>query len=122
MDKPTEEQIREFWEWCGLLYEGYGNANRLKAKNLPPIDLNNLFKYAVPKLLEEYNIESYSFKQCDNWYYSEVNIWRKGSTKHSFEILHDEHIAKHFEQGTDLDEITALALFWALWQVKESNE
>jgi len=50
--EPTWEQIKEFWEKIGLPYSGYGNAKREKAKNLPPIDLNNLFKYAVPKVID----------------------------------------------------------------------
>lgn len=79
-----------------------------------PEDETACFKWLVPKLLDEYNIESYSFKQGDNWYYSETNIWRKGNTKHSFEVLQDEHIAKHFEQGASLSEITALALCLAI--------
>jgi len=84
--------------------------------------LDACYKHLVPRLLEDYNIESYSFKQCDNWYYSETNIWRKGSTKHGFEILHDEHIAKHFEQGKDLDKITALALCKAIEKLIDKEE
>ena len=38
-------------------------------------------------------------------------------TEHGYNILHDEHIAKNFQQGIDLDEITILALFWAIWKV-----
>ncbi len=65
--KPTKEQIREFWEQCGLRYECYDSpaspnmggawvdangkfANFDEPSEMPPIDLNNLFKYAVPKL------------------------------------------------------------------------
>ena len=50
MKQPTEEQVKEFWERCGLPYEGYSNANRLEGKILSSIDLNNLFKYAVLNL------------------------------------------------------------------------
>ena len=70
MDKqPTELQIKEFWEWCGfryiepkycasckrqeppyLLKDGIGR--RIDKEELT-IDLNNLFKYAVPKVLEK---------------------------------------------------------------------
>jgi hypothetical protein len=23
--KPTEEQLKEFWEWCGLYQDSFGN-------------------------------------------------------------------------------------------------
>lgn len=87
-----------------------------------PNDLNACFKWLVPKVLEEYNIEFYSFKQDSGLYYSEVNVWRKGNTKHSFEVLQDEHIAKHFEQGSDLDKITALALCLAISELIDEKD
>lgn len=59
--KPNEKEMeREFWELCGFkyiykatnggyyYYEYQGGSN----KPLPPIDLNNLWKFAVPKALE----------------------------------------------------------------------
>ncbi len=53
--EPTEEQIREFWEWCGFVhgswqgwFEPKENGGRYIGDDLPPVDLNNLFKYAVP--------------------------------------------------------------------------
>jgi len=70
--KPTEEQMK-FWEWCGFekqlledLPKSYRHEGNLgwkyptdsigvadTRKQLPDIDLNNLFKYAVPKLRRE---------------------------------------------------------------------
>ena len=70
MKEPTEAQIKEFWEWCGFerLPEGkkgfhFHNPYGLliwkppdatewyhTQTHLPRIDLNNLFKYAVPKV------------------------------------------------------------------------
>lgn len=86
--------------------------------------LDACFKWLVSKLLEEYNIESYSFKQNAGIHYSETSIWKKGSAKHGTEILQDTRIANHFETGTDLDKITPLALCKAIEQLidKESNE
>jgi len=48
MEQPTHSQRKAFWKWCGVyqLKEYYGGR-------MLPIDLNNLFKYAVPKLLEK---------------------------------------------------------------------
>ena len=48
----TNEQIKEFWEWCGVNYEEvpveYTGFPHIKTR--PPIDLNNLFKYAMPRI------------------------------------------------------------------------
>ena len=65
--EPTEEQKNKVWKWCGLKYESYNTlafphqggawvdslGNSVDSENpfeLPPIDLNNLFKYAVPRI------------------------------------------------------------------------
>lgn len=70
----TEKELQEFWKWCGwwLGDEIEGKAwhhsdfkdTRPKAPGyafqvehnytyfMPSLDLNNLFKYAVPKLIE----------------------------------------------------------------------
>lgn len=104
MEQPTETQIKEFWEWCGLPYDGYGNTSRLKAKNLPVIDLNNLFKYAVPKLIDmKYEITVRCFDA--KW---EVNLFAGQQPYKDYDLQ-------------DVDD-PALALFWALWQVKESKQ
>jgi len=52
-----EEQIKEFWEWCGLNF--YECDGRLWAETPSggavelTLDLNSLFKYAVPKALDK---------------------------------------------------------------------
>jgi len=64
--KPTEAQVKEFWEWCGFIYKSGGNPRgfihppdkwlypaETWHDELPSIDLNNLFKYAVPKITNE---------------------------------------------------------------------
>ena len=65
--KPTDEQIKKFWEWCGFkIQKRYEDLPRGRVTLLdyvspigeilgdyPPIDLNNLFEYAGPKLLDE---------------------------------------------------------------------
>lgn len=51
---------RKFWEWCGVKGEcqiwdcfnkSEENCSVCPYWKYPPIDLNNLFKYAVPKVL-----------------------------------------------------------------------
>ncbi len=76
--KPTDKQKQEFWELCGLTYTEddttftewrtasgelvcCGHTNKCL-----PIDLNNLFKYAVPKL-DKLTLEWDSFAK-DMWW------------------------------------------------------
>jgi hypothetical protein len=65
---PTKEQEKRFWEWCGFT-ENLGGVWRYaefkttnywwvaptgrKYLELPQPDLNNLFKYAVPRYIKE---------------------------------------------------------------------
>ena len=104
MEQPTQEQIKEFWEWCGYIYgTNKGCWKHPDGNNrtyLPQITLNNLFKYAVPKL-------SYCFL-------SAVWIDDNNRVEYSCSVGHPDGEGK-----TDLMEDPALALFWALWQVKE---
>ncbi len=83
------EDIKRFWEWCGLKWFWYHNPNcqcgakdddgserswMYKAGNKwklatrfynepMVIDLNNLFKWAVPKLGEDLEVELFMFSQ-----------------------------------------------------------
>ena len=67
---PTEEQQREFWEWCGFTVKPLGDYRNgvFVPRHLrllwvypdgkedfypPPIDLNSLFKWAVPKFISK---------------------------------------------------------------------
>lgn len=67
MKEPTQGELREFWEWCHApigkisgLYDdwifgdGQLSWGEFKRRNgepiLPDLDLNNLFKYAVPQV------------------------------------------------------------------------
>jgi len=58
MNKTTQEQMKEFWEWCGVeaklyVHDTYGEfGGRVTGVRYPSIDLNNLFRYAVPRALE----------------------------------------------------------------------
>src|SRR3990167_6103090 len=61
--QPTKKQIKEFWKRCGYKAlckpDEYGvqawrhSMDSRPTLSLPKIDLNNLFKYAVPKLQPE---------------------------------------------------------------------
>lgn len=145
MGKPTQEQRDELWEWCGLVHinnpkqevansceamgmdipvNGWykpdysrGTSALISLKETPIVDLNSLFKYAVPFLLEKHTIiETYSFRQENGLYYSETCVWDGDERQ-----LKGRLISKAFIQHIDLEEANALALFWALWKVKEES-
>jgi hypothetical protein len=56
--QPTQEQLQRFWIWCGLkevhpssMYNHTKySLDGLPFDELPILDLNNIFKYAVPKI------------------------------------------------------------------------
>jgi len=97
--KPTEEQIKEFWEWCGFRFIGYAgfydNIPMYRKPNgivnpgdteLPDLDLDNLFEYAMPAIYEH-------------------NLWlelQKTGITNSFWCV---------------DINPAIELFWAIWKV-----
>ena len=71
MNEPTQGQLEEFYEGCGFYvqpdsrYEGWQNlyspdgthiitAKPIRPCHYPKLDLNNLWKYAIPQLYKEY--------------------------------------------------------------------
>jgi len=106
MNNPTQEQIKEFWEMCGF-YQSTLLGSRdwctpegeicshINLEYPPPIDLNNLFRYAVPKL--------------------------DGGITVQFDKFEDTGWFAHLENQimTTEDKDPALALFWALRQVRK---
>ncbi len=110
--KPTDKQIKEFWKWCGIDFfetDGslmgktpIGGVFELK------VDLNNLFKYAVPKLTQPN--EPFYFIGLS--YDAESSDW-------------DVLIADVDEQGIEyktIDNDPALALFWACYEVMKGDK
>ena len=107
--QPTEAEIKEFWEWCGFklkevkfgmsgivpqwLLQDYADWE------LPKIDLNNLFKYAVPKL-------SYLF--LDGFWNGNEGCFNYAATIGAPEGEYKKH--EYYKDP-------ALALFWAIWEV-----
>ena len=99
MGKPTREQIKEFWERCGIKsYPHTGHEDDYQYPNKhwgkqPIIDLNNLWKYAIPQLCKEYQ----------NW--------------HS--LLYD-WVDEWVDLGSDKD--PALTLFWRIMKILSDEE
>ncbi len=115
----TQEQVKMLWEWCGFkqLEAGRGGYHFRSTKKiwnwlppgeterhksipfLPPVDLNNLFKYAVPKLerVKLYHVAHY----LD--YRAEVQL--------------ADDAGDIISGANRLNPDPALALFWAIWQI-----
>lgn len=101
MTQPTKEQVKELWERCGGVLVGANYNDGCPAHFvmldgkwiMPPetIDLNNLFKYAVPKLWKKLNRdgEAYKFDR----------IWKA--------------IIRALLDGEDISD----AVFWVIWEV-----
>jgi len=56
MTEIPEERLKRFWEWCGLVQmrdKRLGYKTPDGELSFGTLDLNNLFKWAVPKLKKE---------------------------------------------------------------------
>ena len=95
MNEPTEAQIREVWEWCGVIPTVCNRLPNVGRLDYPPIDLNNLFEYAVPKLKLMY-----------------LCIWEGFEAHLAIHITHER-----YKVFVGKAETPALALFWAIWEV-----
>jgi hypothetical protein len=121
MKEPTQEEIKELWEWCGFVrvpchrdcvphwhYPDGKVASLLDG--LPPIDLNNLFKYAVPKLQDEgNNVELYAYEHKGYM----ATVYRD-----CFSQRGSDGFDPFLEQISQVkNDDPTLALFWAIWKV-----
>ncbi len=134
MDKPTDAQMKEFWEWygwkvemCHHKYCAYEDKNHSHiyppdkvgkqgidygaVNGYPKIDLNNLFKYAVPKLDICTRIEFHMnpVKGEREWVaVIQVPQWRGQELD--------------YKSVSWCDQDPALALFWALDKVRKEEK
>ena len=104
MNKPTDEQQAEFWERCGLSKRGGywwydSHGKHLTADKPPPIDYNNLFRWAVPMAIDKIMAE----QDC--------------SSDLAYEIL----FKKWLQELVLIIPDAALALFCAIWKVMEGK-
>ena len=129
--KPTTKLLKEFWEWCGIYWRGsilireeltskgvvpvvsqegwYYGDEYLGCHEQPPIDLNNLFKYAVPKLkaMNRYHIGLQSEVNFPDVYLATVRAHLNPDA---------------YPMGQTQDKDPALALFWAIYEaIKEAS-
>lgn len=108
--KPNKEQAKKFWERFGFRRVNcpepeiewaytHPDGGYYSFKGYPPIDLNNLFKYAVPKYIE-LDSSGDSPNNIDNAYRRLFERWLK---------------RLHWDNWQD----PALSLFWAIYKVIE---
>ena len=119
MDEPTKEQIKEFWEKLGFKYV-FGKTIRTgefteqnyywesptgtKYPELPPIDLNNLFKWAVPVVIDKL--------RKDNFVVPLLVL---------FDCWHNQIVTLAGTSDTQDMELIILALFRAIQKVIDGN-
>lgn len=102
--QPTKEQIKKLWEWCGI-YEDLDGwwiyPDGIKRRHKPPLDLNNLFKCAVP-MTQKMGLELrlYGGEEGENFH---------AMFRALFSCL----------VGCTQSKDPALALLWAIWKVAE---
>ena len=110
MNEPTEEQIQWVWEQCAEEvikdHEHYhykfapDNGVWYEAKGGFPVDLNNLFKYAVPIWIQSFGHSGGG--QVAYRIFTPL-----------FEVLSEQGYQRNL---ADLDKKFALALFWAIYK------
>ena len=115
MKEPTQEQVKKLWEWCGFKQErdspfylapdGEIYYDWERREVLPPIDLNSLFRWAVPQLSDG-TLIGIDFIPP----YHRQKEWLC-----NVEINSSPPIASYRALGDS----PALALFWAIQQVIE---
>jgi len=103
VNKPTDEQAKESWERYGLKESPSGirypeDRGSDYHRTYPPIDLNNLFRYAEFKAVINIGIKrKISIDDARGWL---------------FELWLD-----NMKKGLNYID----ALFWALWEVKDND-
>jgi len=116
----TNEEIKKFWEWCGftILKEkewdlrrrariGFIYPNGGRYTRLPSLDLNNLFKWAVPKVVRVHGIGRKIQVRL-------ISGWGDSSGDYGVEIIGmGKRLSLAFSQDP------AIALFRAIQKVKE---
>jgi len=112
--QPTKEQIRKFWESCGLRWGigggwFYGEVYcEVYCGDEIPIDLPNLFKYALTIPKADLHIN-----------FHEIHHWVNGKVFTECVIVEDNNeIGKAIVEGL-LKDKAALALFWAIMEAKQ---
>jgi len=127
MNKPTEEQIKKFWEWCdieiekfveGIAQEFIGETREGRRYLAHPIDLNNLFEWAVPNhkvpIIGVYFRYFPGGTECELTYMTEAGFDSEKSWVQAE--------SKQADYDGEAFRLSALALFWAIWKLIKKEE
>ena len=97
-NKPTKEQLKELWKWCGFKEGTHGwlyEPDKPVMPIFPELTLNNLFKIAVPKAIDK------------------IMAQRECSSDLAYAILFKKWLQKLELDIPNYED----ALFWAIWGV-----
>jgi hypothetical protein len=72
MNQPTQEELREFWEHLGIKWHPRQYENRDWVDEWPALTLDNLFKWAYPKLLAKFGKSNLVYVLFKDWIYDMV--------------------------------------------------
>lgn len=110
MKEPSQEEIKRFWEHWGVKPEKVYEQTYLQQGayylKYPPITLNNLFLYVVPKL--GIHLNKIEFHHSDYYGYR-------------CHILYYQEYQDDLDIDSGLYKDPALALFWTLDKVREGE-
>lgn len=122
--EPTNEQLKGCWEWCGFKYDHWGDDLFIippdKSEPLPEppnLDLNNLYKYAIPKLKElGYGIRLQSSGLRDNDTGKEIFKYTHYA-KIFYTRFDKENLHKRWHDNEAFNDKLELAIFGSIYQV-----
>ena len=119
--QPTEEQIKEFWEWCGLQQNYHGwykpcpdrvnEPDYYLGLDAPKIDFNNLFKWAVPDDLAVEFMPHGNMIECKLLYRYSMNAETLLDTPYGWRI-----------KGIGKAPTRILSLFWAIYTIQKKRQ
>lgn len=100
---PLDKEIKKLWEWCGfhrrepnISFDWWSPDNHHWGSNLPVLDLNNLFKYAMPDTIQVL------IHRNEDW-----------TKERALGYLFQAWLLEYKEQGITFED----ALFWVIWEV-----
>lgn len=135
MDKPTDEQVGKFWEWCGFeerecnidkcyfsikhshLYNPFGKPDTRHAHSLTNSPFSDGFDRKYYIIYPPIDLNSL-LQYAVNWDGVETIQFSRGDDGYHCWLYMKKVVGKPFH-GNGLTEEDAL--FWALWKIKEET-
>lgn len=134
MSEPTKAQVERFWEWCGIKQDSdrswrdAGGIGVLVSTVMPDVNLNNLFRYAVPQAVKKLDFKdgvslyrvyscALSVTEIKRIYELERTLFDGLSTKAMYKLF-DLWLKEFFSCCQSME----LALFWAIYRAAGLDE